>query len=352
MTAHTPLLRWLSLRLRILLGVAFFVSALMPVYIPPSSANDPEEADLPIQQFLFVEEGFLMKASTIGEQGSRLAFSEGLVHTVQNTETIEQIAQKYSVSVDTIRWANGLPPTAGVKPDQDLIILPVNGVVHAVRRGETLGQIAQLYDISQDDIVRQNRIKGSFIVTGQQLIIPGGKPVLQTDSSIAAVGGTLRFTDKLPARSITLRTNQRPSGGTTTGRAPGAAAAITAGILQAPCGAGCVQTQGYGPGHYALDLQVRGGGPIYAAEEGKVIRADYGYNGGYGNVLEIEHSNGLITLYAHNKELYTKVGDSVTRGQQIAFMGNTGRVHGPTGIHVHFEVRVNGVKKNPRLYLE
>jgi murein DD-endopeptidase MepM/ murein hydrolase activator NlpD len=68
-------------------------------------------------------------------------------------------------------------------------------------------------------------------------------------------------------------------------------------------------------------------------------------------VVEIDHGNGLITLYGHNKELYVQKGDTVTRGQAISFMGNTGRVHGPTGIHLHFEVHVNGVKKNPMIYL-
>ena len=64
------------------------------------------------------------------------------------------------------------------------------------------------------------------------------------------------------------------------------------------------------------------------------------------------HGNGLVTLYAHNKEHYVRDGAVVQRGQMIAGMGNTGRVYGKTGIHVHFEVRLNGVKKNPLLYLE
>ena len=82
------------------------------------------------------------------------------------------------------------------------------------------------------------------------------------------------------------------------------------------------------------------------------VASEYGWNGGYGNVIEIDHGNGLVTLYAHNKDLYVKVGNNVSRGQHIASMGNTGLVYGKTGIHVHFEVRLNGVKKNPLLYLE
>ena len=347
---RSPLLRWLSVRLRVLLVVVLVGGALLPPYVP-SSATALEETEVPSQQFLFVEEGFLMKASSIGTQGSRLAFSDSLVHRVQSGESLEEIAKKYKINAKTIRWANNLKGDT-VKPDQDLIILPVDGVIHTVHRGQTLGRIAQLYDVPQDAIARQNKIKGGFIVAGDQLIIPGAAPITDA-SALAAAGQALQFAEKLPGKDIKLRAPAiatQIAGGT--GRAPAAAAILTNTILQTPCGDGCKITQGYHPGHYALDMQVRGGGPIYAAEAGTVIRADYGYNGGFGNVIEIDHGNGLITLYAHNKELYVKKDDVVTRGQSISFMGNTGRVHGPTGIHVHFEVRVNGVKKNPRLYLE
>lgn len=351
---RTPILRWLSLRLRLVLGVVLFVGSLLPPYVAPLTSAAEEEIDLPDQQFLFVEEGFLMKASSIGTQGSRLAFSEGLVHTVQPGESLEQISKKYGVSLETIRWANGLTDKSTLKPAQELMILPVDGVLHTVRRGQTLSQIAQLYNVPQEAIVRQNKIKGSFIVANQQLIIPGGKPTLDSPTAVASVDETLRFADRLPVKTITLPTRGGGGGGGTSnptpGRAPAISAILTTSPLQSPCA--CNVTQGYGPGHYALDMQVKGGTTIFAAEAGTVIRADYGYSGGYGNVIEVDHGNGLVTLYAHNKELYVKEGDEITRGQAIAFMGNTGRVHGPTGIHVHFEVRINGVKKNPRLYLE
>ncbi|MFA5800764.1 MAG: M23 family metallopeptidase, partial [Candidatus Peribacteraceae bacterium] len=114
----------------------------------------------------------------------------------------------------------------------------------------------------------------------------------------------------------------------------------------------CFLTQGFTPSHFGIDLTRKGGGPIFSAEAGTVVRADYGWNGGYGNVIVIDHGNGLQTLYSHNKELYVVKGDTVTRGQPIALMGNSGRVYGPTGVHVHFEVHVNGVKKSPLVYLQ
>ncbi len=350
---RTPLLHWLSLRLRLLLAAALLTGGLLPPYVPGYAiADDDVTAAAP--QFLFVEEGFLMKTSTIGTQGTRLAFSEGLVHTVEPGESLQKIADTYGISPQTIRWANGLSASSTVNPGEEIVILPVDGVLHTVRRGETLAKIADLYDIPEASIVRQNKIKGGFILAGEQIIVPGGKPVIDSPGVIASVNQALRFTDRLPAREIQLGTKVvtgkvTPGG---FGAAPAVSAVITQAFLQAPCGPDCKITQGFHSGHYAIDMQVRGGAPIFAAEAGTVIRAELGYNGGYGNVIEIDHGNGIITLYAHNKELYVKEGDHVERGQPIAFMGNTGRVHGPTGIHTHFEVHVNGVKKDPRLYIQ
>lgn len=343
---RTPLIRWLSLRMRMLLVVLFCVSTLLPPYAQ-TSAGTPEELAFPTQQFLFVEEGFLMKTSSLGEQGSRLAFSEGLVHTVKEGDSIEKIAGRYGISAQTIRWTNGLTTGSGLKPGQELVILPVDGVLHTVRRGQTLSRIAQLYDVPLETITRQNRIKGGFVVAGEQIIIPGGQPVTG-DSAIASVDQALRFADALPSKDIRLPITL-PSGGKAV--APTVSAILSQTLLQMPC-ADCFFTQKYHPGHYAIDLQERGGGPIFAAENGTVIRADYGWNGGFGNVIEIDHGNDLVTLYAHNRKLNVSKGDAIKRGQLIAEMGNTGLVHGPTGIHLHFEVRVKGVKRNPELYLE
>lgn len=332
-----PLRSWLSLRIRILCVFVFIVGSLLPPYIPKEaraqSGAVPEEAS----QFALVEDGFLMKSSSLTKQGSRRAYAEGLIHTVASGESVASIAEKYKVSTNTIRWANKLDDSSVLKVGQQLIVLPVDGVLHTVTRGQTLSRIAELYEVPATDIATQNNVEGGFILAGQELIIPNGKPIVEKPSHVAVT-------------SPTPPTTSRPSP-PSPGQPSGETAAPTAGVLQMPCNS-CTFTQYFHPGHYAVDIQHRGGGPIFAAEAGTVIRADTGWNGGYGNVIEIDHGNGLVTLYAHNKELYVKEGDVVSRGQEISFMGNTGRVYGQTGIHVHFEVRVNGVKKNPLLYLK
>jgi murein DD-endopeptidase MepM/ murein hydrolase activator NlpD len=102
--------------------------------------------------------------------------------------------------------------------------------------------------------------------------------------------------------------------------------------------------------HHGIDIS-RGGGTIVAAGDGTVIRASYGWNGGYGNIIVIDHGDGLTTLYAHILDGGLKVsnGQSVTKGEAIALVGSTGYSTGP---HLHFEVRVNGASTDPIAYVQ
>ena len=333
-------MHWLSLRVRLACGVALVISLLVPPYAPkPAMAF--ENSGSVDQQFLLVEDGFLMKSSSLTQQGGRRAYSEAVAYKVKEGDSLERLTQRYKISKETIAWANNLRDGATIHPGDELVILPVDGVLHTVKAGQTLLGIAELYDVPLETIAQQNKIKGSFLMAGQELIIPGGKPIVTKPTVVAAATSS-----KSPAKTGNGRTPPptKPMEEITT--------APTSGVLQKPCSENCFITQYFNASHYALDLQEKGGGPVYAAEAGTVIRADYGWNGGYGNVIEIDHGNDLVTLYGHNKELRVKVGDSVQRGQLIAAMGNTGLVYGSTGIHIHFEVRVKGVKKNPLLYIE
>lgn len=98
--------------------------------------------------------------------------------------------------------------------------------------------------------------------------------------------------------------------------------------------------------HEGMDIGAPNGSPIHAAKSGRVIVS--GWRGGYGQAVIIDHGGGVVTLYGHASRLLVSVGQSVTRGQTIALVGSTGA---STGNHLHWEVRVNGVAKNPRNYL-
>ena len=99
--------------------------------------------------------------------------------------------------------------------------------------------------------------------------------------------------------------------------------------------------------HAGLDFKGPTGTPIFSAARGRVTFV--GQRPGYGNVVEINHGNGLRTRYAHMSAFRTQVGDPVTGGQIIGAVGSTGRSTGP---HLHFEVRLNGQPVNPRPFLE
>jgi murein DD-endopeptidase MepM/ murein hydrolase activator NlpD len=98
--------------------------------------------------------------------------------------------------------------------------------------------------------------------------------------------------------------------------------------------------------HEGIDISVGSGTAVAAVAGGTVILA--GWNGGYGNLVVIDHGGGISTAYAHNSSVSVGVGQVVGQGQTIAASGNTGSSTGP---HVHFEVRINGAAVDPLGYL-
>src|SRR4029079_3319949 len=102
----------------------------------------------------------------------------------------------------------------------------------------------------------------------------------------------------------------------------------------------------WGRMHEGIDIAVGEGTPVRAAAAGTVIYA--GWMSGYGNLVAVDHGNGLSTAYAHNSSLAVSVGQSVAAGEIVSYSGNTGNSTGP---HVHFEVRVDGSAVDPLGYL-
>jgi len=102
----------------------------------------------------------------------------------------------------------------------------------------------------------------------------------------------------------------------------------------------------WGRMHEGIDITASSGTPIWAAAAGTVIHA--GWLGGYGNLVVVDHGNGLATAYAHASAILVSVGQAVAQGETIALVGSTGNSSGP---HLHFEVRVNGEAVDPLFYL-
>lgn len=302
---------------------------------------DEEETVLPES-----EDGFFMKMNPQGEDISRIGYTDKVKHIVERGETLSEIAQRYGLKADTIVWENNLTEENRLSVGQTLIIPPVDGVSHAVSgKSETLNKIAKQYGVDVQLIQAHNKLDGDVIQKGQVLFIPGGKP-LATERAIArSTGRSTRVAyDTFEPKAGEYGSAETPSTGKrlifpSVGRI----------------------SRGFSGGHAGVDIGNTSKPDIWAADVGKVILADggcptrdeerlMGCNHGYGNTVVIDHGDGLQTRYGHCETLYVTAGQQVEQGQLICRMGNSGRVFGPTGIHLHFEVIDNGVKRNPAKY--
>lgn len=99
--------------------------------------------------------------------------------------------------------------------------------------------------------------------------------------------------------------------------------------------------------HPGIDIANSSGTPIIATAGGEVVQSEW--YGGYGNMVQINHGNGITTVYGHNSQNLVRAGQVVKKGETIAYIGSTGYSTGP---HVHYEVRVNGTAVNPESFLK
>ena len=234
------------------------------------------------------------------------------VHKVRSGETLWDIALAYGVSVDTISSANDLKNKNYLSIGQELQIPSVNGVLHQVASGESLWEISERYQVPVDEITRANQISDpSRIQPNTKLVIPGATQLRPRD--VLLVNGQLQKAFDWPVR----------------------------GRISSTFG------PRWGKMHNGLDIAVSTGTLVKAAADGRVTFA--GWNGGYGILVIIDHGNGIETRYAHNSRLNVKVGQRVTRGETVAYSGNTGVSTGP---HVHFEIRYRNNPVNPQTYLK
>ncbi|MBI2443994.1 MAG: M23 family metallopeptidase [Candidatus Magasanikbacteria bacterium] len=252
-------------------------------------------------------------------------------YVVEPGDSLSGIAADFNISVSTILWENNLTLRSFIRPGEALRIPPASGVMHTVKRGEKVAQIAKRYGVAAEEIIAFNRLRpdGTDLKIGDRLMIPGG--VAPETPALARVART----------TPSLRRVAIP---------PGAASAPSSRGFIWPAGARLI-TQYFGWRHRGVDIAGPWQTAIYAAKAGTVEKSQCGWNNGYGCVIIIDHGDGVKTLYGHNSVLLVSVGEYVGAGQTVALMGNTGRVRGRTGIHVHFEVRINGTPVNPFRYV-
>jgi len=239
-------------------------------------------------------------------------------YTVEKGDTLSTVADKFGISTDTIRWANNLK-IDDLAIGDILKIPPVPGIVYKVQEGDTVQSVAKKYKTDAQKIVNFPfndfaDLETFALNVGQTLIVPDGVP---------PAAAPIAFT----APSFLTA----PMG---TGR-----------LLWPTTGAVTQYPVWY---HMAFDIANPSGPGVAAADNGVVIASEYS-RFGYGNNIIVDHGGGISTLYGHLQEYYVKTGDHVARGQVIGRMGGSGR---STGIHLHFETRVNGVPVNPTQFFK
>ena len=271
--------------------------------------------------YVLGENGFVLKPSFQTEKGDRSNSNEIITYQVEPGDTIYGIAAKFDIRAQTLIQNNaGLTQWSVLKVGKEIKVLPVDGLLYTPTNKDTLESIVKKFKVKLEDIKRQNSLETGSIIAGKEMIIPGAKKSVPASTGLGA-----------PIKAPSIYTGP-----------------VSGGFIWPTNGK---LTQYYHRWHYGIDIGNRAKGPILASANGTVITAQSGWNGGYGNMIIIDHGNGFKTLYAHNEKHYVKVGDTVTQGQTIAWMGRTGRVRGVTGIHLHFEIIQNGVKKNPLAYI-
>ncbi|HRY60243.1 MAG TPA: M23 family metallopeptidase [Patescibacteria group bacterium] len=251
-------------------------------------------------------------------------------YTVSDGETYWTIAYKFELDIDTLLWANNISDVNKVEVGKELIILPSQGLLHVAQAGDTLGGIAVKYGVSEDLIKAKNHFKNITLAAGDQVFVPGAK----------------KFIPAPPSAKPNYAGDRSYYVGTV---------AQGTGSFNWPINSGgryITQYFGWVTAYYkhtGVDLDWRNGTDIIAADGGTVVAASYGWGGGYGNHIIIDHGNGYQTLYGHLSVIAVNQGQNISRGEHIGTMGTTGI---STGVHLHFEVRQGGVALNPLLFIK
>lgn len=272
-------------------------------------------------------------------------------YEVQEGDTLSTIAVKHSMTTKELRELN--PKYANT----DFINL---GDKLTVQRPQAFLQVKVIQRVRYTETLNyktKTTYRDDKPVTYQKVITAGregSQTVVAEDTYIDGIKtGRKIVSRELVKKAITkiVEKGTKPvqsPGGSTVQQGDG----VTHGSMTWPVPICRRIYQGYHRGHLAIDISSGPvpvlGKPAVAADGGTVIQAANGWNGGYGNVVKIRHSNGLITVYAHLQTVKVVTGQQVSRGQTIGLIGNTGYSFGP---HLHFEVIKNGVKVNPSNYV-
>jgi murein DD-endopeptidase MepM/ murein hydrolase activator NlpD len=291
--------------------------------------------------------------------GSRVQQNLVASHTVTEKQNIKLVSALYGVSEQTIRFNNGIADGAEPTLDQVLFIPATDAYVFVAESDMTKADISRVYKVTEADIndLNPQLANEESVSKGKIAFLPisNFSDIRQLkDAETERVAAETSAKNAAAARSTYVASQARAATLAATSYkvefSTPSNLSFDGGFIwptdsnDVSCGFYC-----YG-GHAAIDIQDGSGlhlPPIYASAAGVVESIEYGWGGGYGNNLWINHGNGWKTHYAHLNNITVSAGQSVGKGEQIGRMGNTGRVYGGTGIHLHFEIKKDGSLLNP-----
>ncbi len=231
-----------------------------------------------------------------------------ITYTVQQSDTLYDIARKFKVSPSTILDWNNLSNPTRLKVGQQIIIPQPEGYLYTVTKGDNLYTIAKRFFTTVSELMIANNLNSDSIKVGQKLFIPAnaiGKAFNKEKGYIWPVYGVLSSPYGYRIHPVTRKNSF----------------------------------------HTGIDISAPEGTPVFASTSGTVTFA--GENGGYGLMVEITSGN-ITTRYAHLSRITVYVGQNVSQGTLIGRVGSTGITTGP---HLHFEVLVGKNTTNPLAYL-
>lgn len=293
--------------------------------------------------------------------------AELITYKVKKKDTIPAIAKKYGIKQDTILMNNKDALNNKMKVGATITFPSIDGLYYKLQKNDTLAKIAKKYGISVVDIVDYNNINPKKLKAGSTIFLKGVTLQKYKDVEGRLIADQQAKEDKKKNKNKEKEKEkekpEKPPKETKGSPPPpppednddgGRSAAYSgAGFAYPVRYAGVSSPFGnrYHPVlkryilHTGVDLVAKYV-PLRAAKAGVVTFA--GNMSGYGKIIIIRHDNGYETRYAHLSVISTNVGEHVNQGDLIGKTGNSGRT---TGAHLHFEIRQNGVPKNPMKYL-
>lgn len=330
----------LALAIGLLGGTLYYKSSRPPVVVAVPAATEESSAEtaLPAAQPAPGAEGGELFPAIFRKLQVKTNIPErprygATVYRVVRGDSMYRIAEEFKIKSETILYDNPQldDNPHSLRPGMELTIPPVDGLYYAWKEGDTFEAVAKKFFAEPEDIIdfpgNEIDLTDPEVKPGATILIPGGSRELRNWAA-------------------DLQTASR---GANTGTGGANAANVCGG---GPIGSGLgwpaddhtLSGNVYGPGHLGIDIAAPEGSNVYAAGTGVVTMAAGGWNYGYGNVVQIDHGNGYVTVYAHLSAIFVAQCQTIGQGAIIGLSGNTGNSF---GAHLHFEIRVGGSNVNP-----